>query len=197
MLVKVINFFTSVLAVPGLLPSPPSCTSTSSCSNSSIDSHSIANDIWWDILLYQTTNSNPSIYNSPFSANPPVLLISLDGFRSEYLSRNLTPFLHSLGEWSNSWRNAIHHAICVFTQHCVHALISYAAGSGVRAVYLRSEFPTNTFPNHFSIITVSSFAHNITSSFRTYSLLHPVCASLCICVSECCYMYSFCDRLCI
>ena len=166
MLVKVINFFTSV-PVSRLLPSPPPCTSSSSCStsaNSSTDSHSIANDIWWDILLYQTTNNKPSIYNSPFSANPPVLLISLDGFRSEYLNRNLTPFLHSLGEWSISWS--------IFIRYCVHVLISYAAGSGVRAMYMRSEFPTSTFPNHFSIVTVSSFACSITASFRTYSLLH-------------------------
>ncbi len=54
---------------------------------------------------------------------PYVLLISFDGFRWDYLDRGLTPHLDSL------------------------------AKRGVRALSLRSTFPSKTFPNHLSIIT--------------------------------------------
>jgi ectonucleotide pyrophosphatase/phosphodiesterase family protein 1/3 len=49
--------------------------------------------------------------------------VSLDGFRSDYFNRGLTPYLCSL------------------------------ASSGVRAKFLQSQFPTKTFPNHYSIVT--------------------------------------------
>lgn len=51
------------------------------------------------------------------------ILISLDGFRYDYLDRGLTPTLSSI------------------------------ANEGVRAAYLQPVFPTSTFPNHISIIT--------------------------------------------
>ncbi len=54
---------------------------------------------------------------------PYVLLISFDGFRWDYLDRGLTPHLDSL------------------------------SARGVRALSLRSTFPSKTFPNHLSIIT--------------------------------------------
>ncbi|KAK3089994.1 hypothetical protein FSP39_008300 [Pinctada imbricata] len=53
----------------------------------------------------------------------PLLLISLDGFRADYLLRNLTP-------------NIKRFLKC-----------------GVHAPYMRSVFPTKTFPNHYSIVT--------------------------------------------
>lgn len=53
----------------------------------------------------------------------PVLLISIDGFRADYLDRGLTPTLKSL------------------------------ADSGVRAEYMRPSFPSLTFPNHYALIT--------------------------------------------
>ncbi|XP_071118759.1 uncharacterized protein [Haliotis cracherodii] len=53
----------------------------------------------------------------------PVLLISLDGFRADYLSRNVTPVIHKL------------------IQH------------GVHAPYMRPVYPTYTFPNHYTIAT--------------------------------------------
>lgn len=191
MLVKVINFFTSV-PVSGLLPSPPPCTSSSSCStsaNSSTDSHSIANDIWWDILLYQTTNNKPSVYNSPFSTNPPVLLISLDGFRSEYFNRNLTPFLHSLGEWSNSWS--------IFIRHCVHACINFVCSwqwseSSVHEERVSNEYVPQSFQySHGELIcSVISLLH-----FRPIVYyMHPsvlVYAYICMCLNV---AIQFCDR---
>ncbi|CAD5112474.1 DgyrCDS1695 [Dimorphilus gyrociliatus] len=53
----------------------------------------------------------------------PTILISLDGFRTEYLSRNVTPAIQKL------------------------------ADCGVRAESLRSIYPTKTFPNHYSMVT--------------------------------------------
>ncbi len=53
----------------------------------------------------------------------PLLLISIDGFRIDYLDRGLTPTLNAL------------------------------ANSGVRAQYMRPSFPSLTFPNHYALIT--------------------------------------------
>ena len=53
----------------------------------------------------------------------PVILISIDGFRADYLDRGLTPTLASL------------------------------AASGVRADALKPSFPTLTFPNHYTLVT--------------------------------------------
>jgi predicted AlkP superfamily pyrophosphatase or phosphodiesterase len=53
----------------------------------------------------------------------PVVLVSLDGFRSDYLDRSLTPALARLAE------------------------------AGVRARALVPVFPTTTFPNHYSLVT--------------------------------------------
>lgn len=53
----------------------------------------------------------------------PLLLISIDGFRADYLDRGLTPTLKAL------------------------------AVSGVRAEYMRPSFPSLTFPNHYALIT--------------------------------------------
>jgi predicted AlkP superfamily pyrophosphatase or phosphodiesterase len=52
-----------------------------------------------------------------------VLLVSLDGFRREYLERGLTPTLNRISD------------------------------DGILADYLISVFPSITFPNHYSIAT--------------------------------------------
>ncbi len=54
---------------------------------------------------------------------PYLLLISLDGFRWDYLNRGLTPNMNSM------------------------------AGQGTRALSLQPVFPSKTFPNHYSIVT--------------------------------------------
>ncbi len=56
-------------------------------------------------------------------AQPYVLLVSFDGFRWDYLNRNITPNLNKV------------------------------INNGVRALSLRPTFPSKTFPNHLSIIT--------------------------------------------
>ncbi len=57
------------------------------------------------------------------SSQVPVILISLDGFRPEYLERGLTPTLERL------------------------------ARTGVEATGMRPSYPSLTFPNHYSIVT--------------------------------------------
>ncbi|MGB0134274.1 ectonucleotide pyrophosphatase/phosphodiesterase [Dokdonella sp.] len=53
----------------------------------------------------------------------PLILVSIDGFRADYLDRGITPTLNAL------------------------------AKSGVHAEYMRPSFPTQTFPNHYALIT--------------------------------------------
>jgi len=53
----------------------------------------------------------------------PLILISIDGFRADYLERGLTPNLAAL------------------------------AADGVRAQAMRPSFPSLTFPNHYSLVT--------------------------------------------
>jgi predicted AlkP superfamily pyrophosphatase or phosphodiesterase len=57
------------------------------------------------------------------SAYSPLILISLDGYRADYIDRGLSPNLAAL------------------------------AADGVHAQALRSAFPTLTFPNHYTIVT--------------------------------------------
>lgn len=61
----------------------------------------------------------------PASQNekPYVLVVSLDGFRWDYLNRNLTPNLKKIED------------------------------NGVRALTFQPVFPSKTFPNHYSIVT--------------------------------------------
>jgi predicted AlkP superfamily pyrophosphatase or phosphodiesterase len=54
---------------------------------------------------------------------PTVLLISIDGFRADYLDRGVTPNLSSL------------------------------ARDGVRSDWMQPVFPSKTFPNHFTLVT--------------------------------------------
>ncbi|KAK7100774.1 uncharacterized protein [Littorina saxatilis] len=53
----------------------------------------------------------------------PVLMVSLDGFKPQYLGRGFTPVMDRL------------------------------VSCGVHAPYMRSVYPTKTFPNHYSIVT--------------------------------------------
>ena len=56
---------------------------------------------------------------------PVVMAVSLDGFHAEYLSRGVTPTLQALRD------------------------------CGIRAPYMKAVFPTNTFPSHYSMVTVN------------------------------------------
>lgn len=67
----------------------------------------------------QTPTSKPS----PKTAYSPLILISIDGFRADYIDRGLTPTLKRL------------------------------ADDGVHAKALQPSFPTLTFPNHYTLVT--------------------------------------------
>ncbi|KAJ8305988.1 hypothetical protein KUTeg_016533 [Tegillarca granosa] len=71
---------------------------------------------WLDKPCPSQPASCPSNYR-------PLLLISLDGFRADYLVRNFTPYVRKLSQ------------------------------CGVHAPYMRSVYPTKTFPNHYTIVT--------------------------------------------
>lgn len=60
----------------------------------------------------------------------PLLLISLDGFRADYLSYNVTPNIQRLIQ------------------------------EGVHTPRMLSAYPTLTFPNHYTIVTVSMHTSN-------------------------------------
>src|SRR5512140_99017 len=61
---------------------------------------------------------------------PTVIVVSVDGFRPDYLNRIETPNLHALME------------------------------RGVHARYMIPSFPTKTFPNHYTIATGLYPAHH-------------------------------------
>ncbi|KAL5499827.1 hypothetical protein EMCRGX_G011290 [Ephydatia muelleri] len=71
------------------------------------------------------TLSSQSVQSTASSvcAKPPLLMISVDGFRQEYLNRSLNLYLTQL------------------------------ASKGVTAQFMTPAFPSKTFPNHFTIVT--------------------------------------------
>jgi len=65
----------------------------------------------------------PAPLQKATQTRPALILISIDGFRADYLQRNETPTLAAL------------------------------AAGGVRAEALKPAFPTLTFPNHYTLVT--------------------------------------------
>jgi predicted AlkP superfamily pyrophosphatase or phosphodiesterase len=57
------------------------------------------------------------------ASTPPTILVSIDGFRPDYLDRGVTPLLNAL------------------------------AAQGARAQFMRPSFPSITFPNHYTLVT--------------------------------------------
>lgn len=74
------------------------------------------------IILGTACTPSPSPWPDP-AGDQRVILISLDGFRPDYLERGVTPHLDAL------------------------------AARGVRARWMTPAFPTKTFPNHYTIVT--------------------------------------------
>ena len=70
----------------------------------------------------RSTDANAAT-QAPVHADLPLLLVSIDGFRADYLDRGKTPHLAAL------------------------------AAAGVRADALRPSFPSLTFPNHYTLVT--------------------------------------------
>ncbi|ORX53337.1 Phosphodiest-domain-containing protein [Piromyces finnis] len=90
----------------------------------------------------------------PSNVKTTLILFSIDGFRREYLDRKKTPTLATIAEY------------------------------GVSAEYMISQFPTETFPNHYSIITgLFPESHGIVSNVfydpklnATFDYTDPNCA---------------------
>jgi predicted AlkP superfamily pyrophosphatase or phosphodiesterase len=65
----------------------------------------------------------PLADSRPSTHLPPTILVSIDGFRPDYLDRGVTPHLNAL------------------------------AAEGARAQFMRPSFPSITFPNHYTLVT--------------------------------------------
>ncbi|KAK7074143.1 hypothetical protein SK128_018584 [Halocaridina rubra] len=75
-------------------------------------------------LASQTTQKENYVSECPVDFGPrPLIVVSLDGFRPDYLRRGQTPVLKAL------------------------------ADAGVQAQYMISTYPTVTFPNHYTMVT--------------------------------------------
>jgi predicted AlkP superfamily pyrophosphatase or phosphodiesterase len=72
----------------------------------------------------------PAIQQTKVNAPAPLLLISIDGYRPDYLKRGLSPTLQSL------------------------------ADTGVHAQSMQPSFPSLTFPNHYAMVTGLVPDHN-------------------------------------
>jgi predicted AlkP superfamily pyrophosphatase or phosphodiesterase len=75
------------------------------------------------ISIYGRALAGPGLGPAPAGGNPPLILISIDGYRADYLDRGHSPVLAAL------------------------------AADGVRAKGLRPVFPSVTYPNHYTIVT--------------------------------------------
>lgn len=85
-----------------------------------------------------TSNAPVPQASMPQEAHAPVLLISIDGFRNDYLDRGLTPTLAAM------------------------------AAGGARAEYIRPSYPSITFPNHYTLITgLRPDHHGVIANFMT------------------------------
>ncbi|KAG2173675.1 hypothetical protein INT43_005095 [Umbelopsis isabellina] len=68
-------------------------------------------------------NPSATFFNGSHTFDATVIMVSLDGFRADYLDRNITPALHRL------------------------------ANEGIQAPYMNPCFPSVTFSNHWSLVT--------------------------------------------
>ncbi|SBV35662.1 Type I phosphodiesterase/nucleotide pyrophosphatase family protein [uncultured Stenotrophomonas sp.] len=85
-----------------------------------------------------TSATTPASATLPREATSPLILVSIDGFRNDYLQRGLTPTLATL------------------------------AGDGVRAGYMRPSYPSITFPNHYTLVTgLRPDHHGVIANFMT------------------------------
>ncbi|KAJ2551867.1 hypothetical protein EV175_003527 [Coemansia sp. RSA 1933] len=70
-----------------------------------------------------STGKDTVLSNGTHWFRPTLVVVSLDGFRADYIDRGVTPELVKLGK------------------------------RGLRAEYMEPSFPTSTFPNHYTLVT--------------------------------------------
>ncbi|KAJ1813007.1 hypothetical protein LPJ56_005311, partial [Coemansia sp. RSA 2599] len=73
--------------------------------------------------LAEHSDAQQLIWNGTHWFRPTLILVSLDGFRADYLERGISPSLVRIGK------------------------------QGLRADYMIPSFPSSTFPNHYTIVT--------------------------------------------
>ena len=77
-----------------------------------------------------TSSSETAAQKAPATSTTPLLLISIDAYRADYINRGLSPTLQAL------------------------------AATGVHADSMQPSFPSLTFPNHYAIVTGLVPDHN-------------------------------------
>lgn len=105
-----------------------------------------------------------SVFPPSFS-RPPLILVSLDGFRAEYL-KDHSSHLPVINKLRKSPTLLTPQLFTVFLNHVQYCLLftpgvnghyCVAGNAGTTTAYMRPAYPTKTFPNHYSIVTVSPF----------------------------------------
>ncbi|WP_024890419.1 ectonucleotide pyrophosphatase/phosphodiesterase [Luteimonas huabeiensis] len=82
--------------------------------------------------------ADATVARMPAHADAPLILVSIDGFRNDYLDRGRTPTLRAL------------------------------ADDGVRAESMRPSYPSITFPNHYTLVTgLRPDRHGAIANFMT------------------------------
>jgi predicted AlkP superfamily pyrophosphatase or phosphodiesterase len=88
--------------------------------------HPLLRNLFCLLLLAIVAGCAPATLQPPAQdARPPLILVSIDGFKPDYLTRGVTPNLNAL------------------------------AAQGARAEAMRPSFPSITFPNHYTLVTGS------------------------------------------
>ena len=83
------------------------------------------------------------------------------------------------------------HCLCTCTYVHVPTSNKYLAGrEGVQAKFVRSAFPTKTFPNHFTIVTVRSCMH---AHIRTCTMTILYIKCMCIMLTRALYSPCTCN----
>ncbi|XP_034999846.2 ectonucleotide pyrophosphatase/phosphodiesterase family member 1 [Hippoglossus stenolepis] len=108
------------------------------------------NETGGEFWLQTFSNETPQLLCPPGFSKPPLILVSLDGFRAEYLK-----------------------------DHSSHLpIISKLRELGTTTPYMRPVYPTKTFPNHYSIVTgLYPESHGIVDN-KMYDVTHNTFFSL-------------------
>lgn len=85
----------------------------------------------------------------------PLILVSLDGFRASYLKDHAShlPVISKIRK-SPTWRPP-RSRLCLPMHLCVTVHHFVAGNAGTTTSHMRPVYPTKTFPNHYTIVTVS------------------------------------------
>lgn len=94
-----------------------------------------------------TSKYDPIWHNGSDTFGPTVVLVSLDGFRAEYLQRDLTP---NMLEFGTKKPSAL--SIIIFVPRLTTILV---ARTGVRAEYMHPAFPAS-IDGHIRYISVAN-----------------------------------------